>query len=869
MITTLVVLTIQEVQSALILQLLIVSQRLFYRSLPISAILEGLKIRTNLPHKNTGLQVIKDWLVAKGLQPFPFQEETWQHYVEGLSGVVNAPTGFGKTYSVFLAILIDWINRHPDYQKKKNNKLQLLWVTPLRALAKDIHRAMEEALTELEIPWRVAVRNGDTSTADRQKQKQNMPEILLITPESLHLLIGSTNHKDLFKTLSCVAVDEWHELLGSKRGVQIELALAHLKRISHTDRGVGLSIWGISATIGNLEQAMAVLLGDSVNGVIVRADLKKEIRMHAILPETVERFPWAGHLGLNMVEEVLPVIENSKTTLLFANVRSQAEMWYQALLKVAPDLAGLIALHHSSIDAETRMWVEEALHKGVLKVVVCTASLDLGVDFRPVDTVIQVGSPKGIARFLQRAGRSGHSPGEVSNIYFVPTHSLEIVEAVALQKAYDTVQVESRVPIVVGFDVLVQYMVTMAVGDGFVSEELLAEVRTTHCYQDLSDADWEWMQAFITTGGSTLKNYDEYHKVVLVNGVYKVLSRKVAMRHRMHIGTIVGDPSMKVKLMSGRYIGTIEEYFISRLEPGDSFVLAGRVLELVRIKDMTVYAKNSTAKNAHVPAWGGGRMPLSANLGEVLRETFQQVAQKNMGHEWLDFLQPLFDTQRELSVIPKQDELLVEFIEAKDGYHMFVYPFEGRLVHQSMASLLAHRLTKQKPITFSIAMNDYGFELLSDQSIPVDENNIKELFNPKDWYVDLKKSINDAEMGRRKFRDIAVIAGLIFQGYPGAQKRQRHLQNSTGLLYRVLSEHEPAHTLLQQAAYEVLTYEMEAERLHHSLERIYNSKIVITHPAVWTPLCFPIKVDSLRDQLSSERLEDRIARMQAQSQREN
>lgn len=820
-----------------------------------------------MPHQNnTGLQVVKDWLAAKGLTPFPFQEETWQLHLEGLNGVVNAPTGFGKTYSVFLAVVIDWINRNPDYQTKKKNGLQLLWVTPLRALAKDIHRAMEEALAELGIPWKVGVRNGDTTTAERQKQKLNMPEVLLITPESLHLLIGSKGHQNFFKTLTCVAVDEWHELLGSKRGVQIELALSHLKNLTDNTRGVGLSIWGISATIGNLQEAMLVLLGNSDNGVIVRADLKKEIKMHTILPETVERFPWAGHLGLKMVDEVLPVINNSGTTLLFANTRSQAELWYQLLLKKAPDLAGLIALHHSSIDTETRFWVEEALHKGILKVVVCTASLDLGVDFRPVDTVIQVGSPKGIARFLQRAGRSGHQPGEVSNIYFVPTHSLEIVEAAALQKAYDAEQIESRIPVVVAFDVMIQYMVTMAVGDGFKSEELLAEVRTTNCYQDLSDADWQWMLSFITSGGSTLKGYDEYHKVVEVDGVYRVLSRKVAMRHRMHIGTIVGDSAMKVKLVGGKYIGTIEESFISRLNPGDAFVLAGRVLELVRFKDMVAYAKKSSAKNAQVPAWGGGRMPLSANLGEVLRETFQQAAQDNPDNYLLEFLQPLFDTQKELSHIPQQNELLVEFVEAKDGYHMFVYPFEGRLVHQSMASLLAYRIVSKTKITFSIAMNDYGFELVSDQPIPVEEEELKELFSPQDWYVDLKKSVNDAEMGRRKFRDIAVIAGLIFQGYPGAQKRQRHLQNSTGLLYKVLTEHEPSHTLLQQAAYEVLTYDMEAERLHQALERVYNSKLVVTYPQVLTPFGFPIKADSIfREQLSSEKVEDRILRLQAQS----
>ncbi len=788
-------------------------------------------------------------------------------HIEGLSGIVNAPTGFGKTYSVFLAVVIDWINNNPDYKTKTNSGLQLLWISPLRALAKDIARAMDEALQELGIPWKVAIRNGDTPVSEREKQKRNMPEILVITPESLHLLFASKNHAEYFKHLSCIAVDEWHELLGSKRGVQVELAIAHLKWLRNQLSAVNcpLRIWGVSATIGNLEEAMLVLLGHEHEGVIIRAGQKKEVQIHTILPETVERFPWAGHLGLKMIDHVLPVIRNSRSTLLFTNVRSQAEMWYQALLEAAPDLAGAIALHHSSIDMELRLWVEENLHKGVLQVVVCTASLDLGVDFRPVDTVIQIGSPKGIARFIQRAGRSGHEPGAVSNVYFVPTHSLEIVEAAALKRAYEEEIIESRNPVVLALDVLIQYMVTIATGDGFVSEELLAEIRTTHCYTDVTDGEWDWLLAFITIGGTTLHGYDEYHKVVNVDGVYKVTSRRVAMRHRMHIGTIVGDMIMQVKFMGGGFVGTIEEYFISSLQPGDAFVLAGRRLELVQVKDMVAYVRRSTASNARVPAWGGGRVPLSSNLGHILRSTFQQAAVNPRGNELLEFLQPLFETQRMRSAIPKEDELLVEFIDTKDGHHMFVYPFEGRLVHHALASLLAYRITQIKPITFSIAMNDYGFELLSDQPIPVDETNIYDIFSPDDWYTHLQRSVNAAEMGRRKFRDIAVIAGLIFQGFPGEYKKQRHLQNSTGLLYNVLVENEPGHLLLQQAYHEVLTYEVEAQRLHLSLERIKDSKILITRPKDLTPFCFPIKVDSLRDELTSEKLQDRIRRMQAQA----
>lgn len=818
-----------------------------------------------------GFEVIESWLGAKGLQSFAFQEETWHAYGAGQSGIVNAPTGFGKTFAVFLAVIIEWINNNPDYKTKKNNGLRLLWLSPLRALAQDIGRAMEQALGELGIPWQVAVRNGDTSMAERARQKKNMPEILITTPESMHLLLASKGYPALFAHLSCIAVDEWHELLGSKRGVQVELALSHLKKLAPSPKEGGqvggLRIWGISATIGNLDEALQVLLGDRTDGVIVRAREQKQIRIHTILPDEVERFPWSGHLGLKIIHKVLPVIRNSQSTLLFTNVRSHAERWYQALLDAAPDLAGAIALHHSAVDPQTRVWIEEQLHMGTLQVVVCTASLDLGVDFRPVDTVIQVGSPKGIARFLQRAGRSGHSPGEISNIHFVPTHSLEIVEAAALQEGYDAGIVENRTPVLMAYDVLVQYMVSRATGEGFVSAELYEEVISTHCYAGLGQDEWGWLLSFIIQGGDTLQSYDDYHRVVLVDGVYRVVSRRVAMRHRMHIGTIVGDALMRVRFIGGSFIGTIEESFISRLQPGEVFVLAGKRLELVMVKDMEAIVRRSVAKNAIVPSWQGGRLPLSANLGEILRSTFHQASGEGRKHALIEFMEPLFRTQRQMSVIPGKDELLVEMIDTKDGYHLFVYPFEGRLVHQAMAALLAYRLSRVVPITFSIAMNDYGFELLSDQPIPVDDGNVYDLFSTEGLYHDLQKSVNAAELGRRKFRDIAVIAGLIFQGYPGAMKKQRHLQNSTSLLYEVLQEHEPQNLLLQQAYNEVFIHEIELERMHASLERIGQGRIVISRPQQLTPFCFPIKVDSLREQLTSEKLEDRIRKMQQQLER--
>jgi ATP-dependent Lhr-like helicase len=872
-----------------------------------------------------GYGVISQWLHNKGYKAFVYQEEAWQYIIDGKSGLVNAPTGTGKTFSVFLGSLIQFINRHPNnYQTKSKNGLQLIWVTPLRALAKDIGRAMEEVINELGMQWKVGIRNGDTSISDRQKQKRQMPEVLIITPESLHLLLGQKHYPEVFETLKIIAVDEWHELIGSKRGVQVELALSRIigvrslrfevrgssestTNIEH--RTSNLSLWGISATIGNLNQAMEVLLSplqllnqNVSDGVIVRAKLQKQIEVESIIPDEIEKYPWAGHLGIKLAEKVLPIINESRTTLIFINTRGMSELWYQTLLKIAPELSGAIALHHGSIEMELRTWVEEALHEAKLKAVVCTASLDLGVDFRPVETVIQVGSPKGVARFLQRAGRSGHSPDAVSKIYFLPTHSLELIEAAALKSAIRKEFIESREPMLLCYDVLIQYLGTLAISDGFIPDIIWKEIKATNCYAELTEEEWNEILYFITSGGNALQQYDEYRKVEVEDGVYKIKSRRIAMRHRLHIGTIVSDPMLKVKYPGGGYIGIIEEGFISRLEPGDSFTLAGKQLELIMIKDMNVIVRNSKVKKSIVPSWMGGRLPLSASLGKVLRSKFDEASgiggrQKATGKRQeatgirqqatrkrqqalgirqqvppkdqklpieLTVLRPLFDLQAKLSQVPKENELLIEQIETRDGFHLFVYPFEGRLVHEAMAAVLAYRISRITPITFSIAMNDYGFELLSDQPIPVDDSNAYELFSLDNLIEDIQRSVNATEMAKRKFRDIAVIGGLIFQGYPGEHKKTRHLQASAGLLFNVFNEYDPNNVLLRQSFQEVFDQQMEEMRLREMLQRIQRSKIVITYPQRLTPFCFPIKVDSMRENLTSEKLEDRIKKMQQQ-----
>jgi len=829
--------------------------------------------------KSAGYKAVIKWLKKSKKAPFDFQREAWQFYAEGYSGMVNAPTGFGKTFSMFLAVVIEEINIINDAKKEKdksknkrsNAGLKLLWITPLRSLAKDLARAMREVCTALELDWIVGVRNGDTSQTDKLKQKKQMPEVLIITPESMHLLLAQKGTIANFTNLRCIVADEWHELLGSKRGVLAELAISRIRGLlmeKHPERL--LRIWGISATIGNMEEALDVLVPyEEVLKVTVKADIEKKINIRSVLPDHIDMLPWAGHLGHKLAHKLLPIIHKSKTTLIFTNTRGQAELWYQNLLKLDENLAGLIAIHHGSIDYELRNWIEDAIHTGALKAVISTSSLDLGVDFKPVDTVVQIGSPKGVARFLQRAGRSGHSPYEISTIYFLPTHALELVEASAIKEAAKTNDIESRQPVVMAFDTLIQYLVTLAVGDGFDDELIHKEVKETHAYRELLDSEWAWIMQFITSGGDSLAAYNEFNKVELVDGLWKVTSRQIAMRHRLHIGTIVSDAMLKVKYMTGGYVGMLEESFIAKVKPGNSFTLAGRVLEFVMVKDMTVLVRKSKLKTAITPSWMGGRMPLSANLGAILRRKYDEALTKSNPDEELEFIFPLFERQAKVSHVPRHDEFLIELIDTKDGYHFFAYPFEGRLVHEVLAALIAYRLGKLKPISFSIAMNDYGFELLSEQPIPLDEDNIKALFSPEQLGADIVASINATEMARRKFRDIACISGLVFQGYPGKYVANKHLQSSSSLFFNVFSDYDKHNLLLRQAYDEAFYQQIEEPRLAAALHRIQASKVIIIKTNRYTPLCFPIKVDSLRENMSTEELGQRIERMTAETEKKS
>lgn len=782
--------------------------------------------------------------------------------MDGKHGLLNAPTGSGKTYALWFPIVLDYISKNPDYKTKHKKGLKAIWITPLRALSQEIKQSAERITHDLGTQMTVGIRTGDTSNSERARQKKSMPDLLITTPESLQLLLSSKGYDKVFKNCSAIVVDEWHELLGSKRGVQMELGLSRLKTTCPN-----LRIWGISATIGNLEQAREVLLGPTSealkNSVLIKADLDKKITVRSIIPKQMETFPWRGHLGLHLLEEVVPIINNSKTTLLFTNTRGQCEIWFQKILEKHPEYAGEIAMHHGSINKETRLWVEQAIRNESLKAVVCTSSLDLGVDFAPVETVIQIGGPKGVARFLQRAGRSGHRPGKESVIYFLPTHAIELIEASAMQKAVRNAAVEDRIPYLNSYDVLIQYLTTLAVSDGFYPDEIHVEVKQTFCYQTLTEDIWQWLLNFLVMGSQSLKTYDEYKKVeVEADGKFKVNNLAIARRHRFQIGTIVGDASLSVRYQKGGYIGTIEESFISKMTPGDVFTFAGRNLEFIRIKGMTAQVRNSSKRSNKIPSWMGGRLSFSAKMSELLRQELYsaELDPKDQSIE-IKSLTPMFTKQREESIVPQPHQFLIETFKTSDGHHHIFYPFEGRAIHEGMSSLLAYRISLLTPITCSLAFNDYGFELLSDKAIDIQAVLDNDLFTPEYMLSDLQKSLNSNEMARRKFRDIAVISGMVFTGYPEKGVKMKHLQSSSQLLFDVFKDFEDDNLLYQQSFTETFEHQLEEGRLRLALERIVQQEIVWKKCEDPTPFSFPIITDRLREKLSNEKLADRIKRM--------
>ncbi|MBB5418086.1 ligase-associated DNA damage response DEXH box helicase [Paraburkholderia atlantica] len=803
------------------------------------------------------------WFASRHWQPFEFQREVWRNIAAGASGVLHASTGAGKTWAVWFGALAAFASA-ASTPRKHPEPLTVLWITPMRALAADTARALQSSAAELAVPWSVGLRTGDTSAAERERQNRRMPSALVTTPESLTLILTRADAREVLSQVRLVIVDEWHEMLGNKRGTQTQLALARL-----THWRAGLQVWGLSATLGNLSFATEVLLAPvATPRVSVHGALPKALIVDTIIPDTIERFPWGGHMGMRQVDAVARAIDEARTSLVFTNTRSQCEVWYQALLDARPEWAGVIALHHGSLDQQVREWVERGLKNGLLKVVVCTSSLDLGVDFLPVERVFQIGSPKGVARLMQRAGRSGHAPGLPSRVTIVPTHALELIEAAAAREAVDKRQIESRDTPHKPFDVLVQHLVTVAIGGGFDARELYDELLHAYAYRDLTQQEFDWALGFVEGGGATLRAYPDYHRVARdSDGLYRVPRNDLARRHRNNIGTIVANGTLNVAYLSGGRIGAIEESFISRLKPGDVFTFGGRALELIRVQDMTAWVRRASSSRGAMPQWAGSRMPLSSDLADATLTMLARAADDIYDEPEMRAVRPLLELQQKWSALPEPGVLVIELLKSREGHHFFCYPFAGRTAHIGLGAVLAWRVARDKPGTFSISMNDYGFELLCTQAFDWDAQLQNGLLSPDELDHDILASLNSSELSLRRFREIARVSGLVFQAHPGQQKSARQLQASSGLFYEIFRQHDRGNLLLGQADTEVLLQELDVRRIRIALERMNASRVVLTRPRKPTPFAFPLIVGRLREKVSTEKLADRVERMLAELER--
>lgn len=800
---------------------------------------------------------VEEWFQSLGWQAFPFQKKAWTAYLNGKSGLIHAPTGIGKTYAALGGPVVEAL-----VGRKTETGLQVLWITPLRALANDTASAISRLLDGVGLDWSVEIRHGDISASKKQKQRRQLPQVLVTTPESLTLLLSYKDAVEKFSNLRCVICDEWHELLATKRGVQTELALARLHGINPQIRR-----WGLSATIGNITDALQVLAGNQIQNVtLIEGKHQKDIEIETLLPDEIENFPWAGHIGIKLVDKVIAQIKKANTTLVFTNTRAQSEIWYQTLLKIDPHLDSKIAVHHGSLDRDLRNSVEQQLNDGALLAVICTSSLDLGVDFSPVEQVIQIGSPKGVARLIQRAGRSGHQPGAISKIYGVPTNALEILEFSAAREAVKRGEIESRKPIVCPLDVLLQHVITMSL-NGLLSEaDLLEEVKSTSAFEHLNQDDWKWVIGFAKGKIGALKAYPEYRKVSEVDGKLSVPEKRIERMHRMSIGTITSDSEVTVKLASGPRLGSIEERFVTRLKPGDHFNFAGSRLELVRFRGMVAHVKRARKKVGNTPSWQGGRAPLSSELAHaVSRELSHEVARKcSDSSSEVERLSNLITIQAERSKIPSSHYLLVEQCRIKRTSNLFCYPFAGRLVHEGLAAIAAYRLSQKVSLTLRTTVNDYGFSLQSARKFEVDCETINDLFRLENLTEDLTACINTTELAQRQFREISRVAGLVFQGYPGQKKATKSVQMSASLLYNVFAQYDSDNLLLKQAQSEILERQLEQTRLLQTLKHINSHPVHIVTMKKLSPFSFPLWAETLNEQVSSESWAERIALLSAE-----
>ena len=794
----------------------------------------------------------QSWFASRGWAPREHQLELLAKARAGRSTLLIAPTGAGKTLAGFLPSLVELAERPRARNSLRPPGIHTLYISPLKALAVDVARNLERPAEEMGLPIRIETRTGDTPASRRQRQRRDPPDILLTTPEQIALLLASADAEHLFGELRRIVLDELHALAGSKRGDLLSLGLARLRRLAPEARTVGLS-----ATVADpdtlrrwlVPQAGGHEMGDMV---IAEAGAAPDLSML----DSVAHVPWAGHTARHSLKEIYGLIERHVTTLVFVNTRMQAELLFQELWHIN-DANLPIALHHGSLDVAQRRKVEAAMGEGRLKAVVCTSSLDLGIDWGAVDLVVNVGAPKGSSRLMQRIGRANHRLDEPSRAVLVPANRFEVLECRAALEAVRAGAQDSAVIRAGALDVLAQHVLGMACAGPFDADELYAEVTSAEPYAELPRKDFDDVVAFNATGGYALRAYERFARIrQMKDGRWRVAHPEVAQQYRLNVGTIVESTMLKVRLTSakarfgGRVLGEVEEYFAEQLSPGDTFVFAGEVLQFLSIVENEVRVARTHATEPKVPSYAGGKFPLStflaAGVRALLAEPARWASLPGQVHEWLEL-------QKLRSRLPGYEDLLVESFPRGGRHHLVAYPFEGRLAHQTLGMLLTRRLDRAGLHPLGFMANDYALAIygISDMSLAIAQGrlDLDALFDADMLGDDLEEWLAESSLMKRTFRQCAVIAGLIERRFPGKEKNSRQVTMSTDLVYDVLRRHEPDHVLLRAARADAATGLLDIRRLSDMLVRIRGRIDHVALPRV-SPLAVPVMLEIGREMVA-------------------
>jgi len=798
--------------------------------------------------------VFTDWFRARGWSPRPHQLAVLEKAQAGRDVLLISPTGGGKTLAGFLPSLVELS------ATRERNGIHTLYVSPLKALAVDIARNLEAPIREMALPVRVETRTGDTPHSRRKRQREKPPDILITTPEQVSLLIADAGAAHMLKDLRAVVLDELHSLVTSKRGVLLSLALSRVQSLAPQTRRTGLS-----ATVADPDALRAWLTPqqserDLAALVLGKAGAQPQIR----ILKSAERVPWSGHMTRYAMPDIYEEIKRARMTLVFVNTRAQAEMTFQALWTANEDHLP-IALHHGSLDVAQRRKVEAAMAQGKLRAVVCTSTLDLGIDWGDVDLVIHVGAPKGSSRLLQRIGRSNHRLDEPSQALLVPSNRFEVLECEAARQAASEGAQDTEYPSVLKLDVLAQHILGRACASPFHPDHLYSEVTSAWTYRNLTRADFDRCVEFVTNGGYALKAYERYAKLKPCGqGELRLAHPRLAQQYRLNMGTIVEEEMLKVRLAhirkrlgkrlvtGGRVLGEMEEWFLSQLSPGDTFLFSGEVLRFEGLDEFGALASRSQGGDPAIPSYAGGKFPLSTYLAERVREMLANPkawpALPAQVRDWLS-------VQRWKSIIPSPRQMLIETFPRAQRHYMVCYPFEGRLAHQTLGMLLTRRLERSGAQPMGFVASEYALVVwtLRDLSLMISTGRLDlgRLFGEDMLGDDLDAWLAESNLMKRTFRNAAIIAGLIERRWPGKEKTQRQMTVNSDLVYDVLRRHEPTHILLRAAWDDAADGLIDVHRLGALLKRIRGQ---IVHRALDTvsPLAVPVMLEIGKESVYGE-----------------